>query len=336
MRRGSTLLGSSGKTVHAMNGKLASKALYLASAAAFMLGGAPAFASLKVTVARITEGHLWVMGQSEEPSTSITLDGAFERTTDRRGNFEFRVVYHPATCIVTVETPKQKQEAVVANCGQMGPAGPSGPPGPQGAAGPPGPTARSSGDNEPPASKERATSLNRRPETSPSPPEQTVSPPRGDLAKPPAVAEPSRPHSEQPAPAPGGQGARPPAPTEPPRQRPERPPPAPGLGATTAPTPAATGEWFVEDGVARIKIQPCGAALCGAVSWSKAGGEVGTQILRSMKPAGHNKWEGTIYDPSSGRTYQSTVTLQNPNSLRVEGCVLGFLCGGQTWTRAKE
>ena len=92
---------------------------------------------------------------------------------------------------------------------------------------------------------------------------------------------------------------------------------------------------MVEDGVARIGIQPCGGALCGAVVWSKEGGELGTQILRSMKPAGQNKWEGTIFDPSSGRTYQSSITLQNPNTLRVEGCVLGFLCGGQTWTRAR-
>ena len=75
--------------------------------------------------------------------------------------------------------------------------------------------------------------------------------------------------------------------------------------------------------------------MCGAVSWSKDGGGLGTQILRSMKPAGQNQWAGTIYDPQSGRTYQSTITLQSPSALRVEGCVLGFLCGGQTWTRAK-
>jgi uncharacterized protein (DUF2147 family) len=54
-----------------------------------------------------------------------------------------------------------------------------------------------------------------------------------------------------------------------------------------------------------------------------------------MKPAGPNRFEGTIYDPQSGKTYQSTITLQSPSALRVEGCVLGFLCGGQTWTRAK-
>jgi uncharacterized protein (DUF2147 family) len=119
---------------------------------------------------------------------------------------------------------------------------------------------------------------------------------------------------------------------------PAQPPPAARSKMTPAPAAPASsvlGEWLVEGGFARIAIQPCGAAVCGAVSWSQEGGEVGTQILRQMKPTGPNRWEGTIYDPQSGRTYQSIITLQSPSTLRVEGCVLGFLCGGQTWTRAK-
>lgn len=95
------------------------------------------------------------------------------------------------------------------------------------------------------------------------------------------------------------------------------------------------GEWFVEDNVAKISIQPCGRSVCGAVSWSKGGDQIGTEILRDMKPAGPNRWQGTILDPQSGRSYSSNISLQNQNTLRVEGCVLGVLCGGQTWTRAK-
>jgi uncharacterized protein (DUF2147 family) len=95
------------------------------------------------------------------------------------------------------------------------------------------------------------------------------------------------------------------------------------------------GEWLVEDGAARIAIQPCGSNVCGSISWSKEGGELGTQILRAMKPTGPNKWEGTIYDPTTGRSYSSNISLRSSDSLRVEGCVLGVLCGGQTWTRAR-
>ena len=102
-------------------------------------------AEITVAVARITEGSLWVIGQTDEPEVEVTLDGAFTERADRRGYFRFRVVHHPPDCIVRLRSATQVQEAVVANCGQAGPPGPpgpagaAGPPGPQGAAGPPGP-----------------------------------------------------------------------------------------------------------------------------------------------------------------------------------------------------
>jgi Collagen triple helix repeat (20 copies) len=113
--------------------------------AAPLLAAAPAKAEITVAVARITEGSLWVIGQTDEPEVEVTLDGAFTEKADRRGYFRFRVVHHPPDCIVRLRSASQVQEAVVANCGRAGPAGPpgpagaAGPPGPQGAAGPPGP-----------------------------------------------------------------------------------------------------------------------------------------------------------------------------------------------------
>jgi hypothetical protein len=110
-----------------------------------LLAAAPAQAEITVAVARITEGSLWVIGQTDEPEVEVTLDGAFTEKADRRGYFRFRVVHHPPDCIVRLRSASQVQEAVVANCGQAGPPGPpgppgaAGPPGPQGAAGPPGP-----------------------------------------------------------------------------------------------------------------------------------------------------------------------------------------------------
>ena len=110
-----------------------------------LLPAAPAKAEITVAVARITEGSLWVIGQTDEPEVEVTLDGAFTEKADRRGYFLFRVVHHPPDCIVRLRSATQVQEAVVANCGQAGPPGPpgpagaAGPPGPQGAAGPPGP-----------------------------------------------------------------------------------------------------------------------------------------------------------------------------------------------------
>jgi hypothetical protein len=115
--------------------------------AAGMLFAVPAKAEITVAVARITEGALWVIGQTD-PGAEVILDGAFTEKADGRGYFRFKVIYHPPDCIVTLRSGAETKEAVIANCGQAGPPGPAGlpgadgPPGPQGppgSAGPPGP-----------------------------------------------------------------------------------------------------------------------------------------------------------------------------------------------------
>jgi uncharacterized protein (DUF2147 family) len=60
-------------------------------------------------------------------------------------------------------------------------------------------------------------------------------------------------------------------------------------------------------------------------------------VLIDMKPTKKDRWEGQTYNPKSGNTYSSNMTLKSGDVLRVEGCVLGGLfCGGQTWTRAND
>ena len=52
-----------------------------------------------------------------------------------------------------------------------------------------------------------------------------------------------------------------------------------------------------------------------------------------MKPQG-SKWTGRIYDPDSGRNYDSTIALKSSSTLKVQGCAFGgMFCGGQTWKR---
>jgi uncharacterized protein (DUF2147 family) len=110
----------------------------------------------------------------------------------------------------------------------------------------------------------------------------------------------------------------------------------------------ATGAWLVEEKSAVIKVEACEPGLCGLIGWAQTPGVdrnnpdpakrsrniVGMQIF-SMKPAGQNRWEGEIYNAKDGKTYSGRVALTGANSLRIEGCVLGFLCGGETWTRTK-
>lgn len=112
----------------------------------------------------------------------------------------------------------------------------------------------------------------------------------------------------------------------------------------------ATGEWLVKDRTAKIRIVNCGDALWGVVSWEKTPGGrdqnnpkaslrnrpiLGMPILINMRPDEPGKWEGNIYNSEDGKTYDSSITLHGGNVLEVEGCVMGFLCGGENWTRAQ-
>jgi uncharacterized protein (DUF2147 family) len=121
------------------------------------------------------------------------------------------------------------------------------------------------------------------------------------------------------------------------------------LIATAVPAYAAepTGEWLVEKGYARIKIVNCNNRLWGVVAWEhrpdvdrnnpnpklRTRPTLGMPILLGMRQVERNRWEGEIYNAQDGKTYASNISLQSPNVLRVQGCVLGFLCGGESWKR---
>jgi hypothetical protein len=58
-------------------------------------------------------------------------------------------------------------------------------------------------------------------------------------------------------------------------------------------------------------------------------------ILLGLAPSNQPAtWGGQIYNSQDGRTYSGRVSLNGPDTLHVEGCVLGFLCGGEDWHRA--
>jgi uncharacterized protein (DUF2147 family) len=108
------------------------------------------------------------------------------------------------------------------------------------------------------------------------------------------------------------------------------PPPAP---ATAKPANSPLGIWLTEQKEGKIRIEQCGANLCGYSVDAKSN-QNRTQILIDMKPGTDSKWSGRIFDPKSGSTYDSTIALKSPDSLRVQGCAFGgMFCGGQTWSR---
>lgn len=125
------------------------------------------------------------------------------------------------------------------------------------------------------------------------------------------------------------------------------PAPAPSAVTTAALPPSSApaasqdpnspiGIWLTEEKEGKIRIEPCGANLCGYSIDAKTN-QNGEQILINMRPSDKSqekKWSGRIFDPNSGSTYDSTIALKGSNSLRVQGCAFGgMFCGGQTWTR---
>src|SRR5436190_15103801 len=123
------------------------------------------------------------------------------------------------------------------------------------------------------------------------------------------------------------------------------------LAAVAAPAFAAdpTGDWRVADGVANIRVAQCNGNMWGVVSWEKTPGgrdqnnpdaakqsrpTLGMPILIDMKKTSTaDQWEGQVYNGKDGQLYKSTIKLTSPDQLEIQGCVLGFLCGGETWTR---
>ena len=123
----------------------------------------------------------------------------------------------------------------------------------------------------------------------------------------------------------------------------------PGLGLAGE---GANGVWMLDSGKVTVRIMPCGASLCGAIvglakPLTKDGQPkvdrknpnealrnrplMGLKILANMKPAGENRWSGTIYNADDGRTYSSYMNLSGSN-MKVKGCV-GPFCKTMVFVR---
>jgi uncharacterized protein (DUF2147 family) len=110
-----------------------------------------------------------------------------------------------------------------------------------------------------------------------------------------------------------------------------------------------TGDWRVADGVANIRVAQCNGSMWGVVAWEKQPGgrdennpdvskknrlTLGMPTLLDMKKKpGADQWEGQVYNAQDGQTYSATITPISADQLEIKGCLLGFLCGGETWTR---
>ncbi len=117
------------------------------------------------------------------------------------------------------------------------------------------------------------------------------------------------------------------------------------------------GEWWAS-ATTRVRIAPCPARterMCGVIAWlktpnDKAGrpaldGEnpdpklkarpiLGLPFIRDFRRADAGRWiGGKIYDPNSGKTYDSRMRVNPDGTLKLDGCVL-MICRSQIWRRA--
>jgi uncharacterized protein (DUF2147 family) len=121
------------------------------------------------------------------------------------------------------------------------------------------------------------------------------------------------------------------------------------LSAATALAADPTGVWLTADQTAKIRVEKCADGYWGGIDWEKQAGFdmknpdpskrgrplIGTPILIAMKPSAANKWDGKVYNPKEGSTWNVSIILEDQGHLKLQGCMLMF-CGGETWTRVAD
>lgn len=119
---------------------------------------------------------------------------------------------------------------------------------------------------------------------------------------------------------------------------------APAAAETRTPV---NSEWRNPGKSVQVRIDNCGNALCGTVTWAspkaiadaRRGGTqnlVGTRLFRDLLPAGEGKWKGKVFVPDIRKTFSGTLTFADRNTMVGKGCVLfGVICKSQSWSRVR-
>jgi uncharacterized protein (DUF2147 family) len=110
----------------------------------------------------------------------------------------------------------------------------------------------------------------------------------------------------------------------------------------------AFGFWLNPDDKSHIEFFKCSENLCARITKladAKATDQknpdpakrdrsiVGLVIMEGAKKSAANKWSGTLYNPTDGKSYSGTVTIKTKDSVDLSGCVAYVLCKTTSWTR---
>lgn len=105
------------------------------------------------------------------------------------------------------------------------------------------------------------------------------------------------------------------------------------------------GSWHNDDTTVAIRIDQCGADLCGKVIWAtekaqadaRRGGTehlIGTTLFEGYHRSAPNYWSGTVFVPDMAHRFSSHVVMIDHDHARIAGCLLGrFLCLSEVWVR---
>lgn len=98
------------------------------------------------------------------------------------------------------------------------------------------------------------------------------------------------------------------------------------------------GNWSRGDGNARVRIAPCGEALCAINTWIRdpaSDEHVGDRLVMKVSGSG-SSMSGTAYDPQRKLSYSLDINY-GQSSMQTRGCVLaGIICKSVSWTRVSR
>ena len=115
---------------------------------------------------------------------------------------------------------------------------------------------------------------------------------------------------------------------------------------------AVTGSWMTDGKDGIVEIAPCGQKICGRLIKMLAPPKgpavdrnnpdpalrsrplLGFAVLNGFV-ADSDVWHGQAYDPKAGKSYKTTLQRTGPDTLKVRGCLVAFLCRTVSWTRVR-
>jgi uncharacterized protein (DUF2147 family) len=108
--------------------------------------------------------------------------------------------------------------------------------------------------------------------------------------------------------------------------------------AAPAAADITSGTWLRADGLAKVRVQKCGSALCAVNIWIKNPGDekVGDRLVLNVKEVRPGLMEGGAFDPQRNIRFSSKITYSDSN-MTTSGCVLGgLLCKSVNWTKVSS